>query len=47
MKKIENYGVLELNSEEIKNIEGGIMIGVAICLFAIGVSIGAALRTAN
>jgi len=41
LKKIE--GVYSLSRKELKSIEGGIMIGVAICLFALGMAIGAGI----
>jgi hypothetical protein len=40
MQNIDNFGVQELNAQEIKEIEGGIMIGLCICLFALGMAIG-------
>lgn len=40
LKNLENLGVKELNNKEIKETEGGLMISVAVCLFALGVSIG-------
>jgi len=41
MKK--NEGLYSLSEDELKSIEGGIMIGVAICLFALGMAIGAGI----
>ena len=40
MINLENFGVQELNAQEIKEIEGGIMITLCVCLFALGVAIG-------
>jgi hypothetical protein len=40
MKNIDNFGVKELNTKEIEEIQGGLMIGLCICLFALGVAIG-------
>jgi hypothetical protein len=34
MKNLENYGLVELNSSEISEIEGGFWIGVAASLCA-------------
>ena len=36
MKKLENYGVLELNTEEVKNIEGGFLITLPLVGFVWG-----------
>ncbi len=40
MGNLNNFGVQELNTREIEEIQGGLMIGLCICLFALGVAIG-------
>lgn len=45
MKNLNELNLVELNSDEIKNIEGGLMITACVCLFALGVFIGAQLGT--
>ena len=42
---LENYGISNLETLEMKTIDGGVMIGRVICLFALGVAVG--LGTGN
>lgn len=45
MINLQDLNLAELDSNEIKNTEGGIMITVCVCLFAVGVIIGSQLGT--
>jgi len=40
MEKLQIQGVSEMSSEEMKLIDGGVMIGLVICLFALGMAVG-------
>ena len=40
MKCLKQLDVQELNAQEIRQIEGGFMITLGICLFALGMAIG-------
>jgi len=39
MKTLENYGVLEMNTAEMKEIDGGV-IGLLIAAFIMGLMVG-------
>jgi len=43
MKNLKNYDVQELRSDEAQTIEGGFVIITGVCLFALGVAIGAGI----
>lgn len=45
MKSLEKLNLVELNSDELKNIEGGFMFTIAVCCFALGIWIGAQMGT--
>jgi hypothetical protein len=40
MENLQILGVSELSQKEIKLTEGGVMIGLVICLFALGMAVG-------
>lgn len=40
MENLQILGVSELSHKEMKSIEGGVMIGLVICLFALGMAVG-------
>ena len=40
MEKLQIQGVSEMSSEGMKLIDGGVMIGLVICLFALGMAVG-------
>lgn len=40
MNDLKIQGTSTLSNKEMKTIEGGLMIGLAICLFALGMSVG-------
>ena len=43
MKNLNNIKICELSKEDLQLVNGGIMFGVALCLFAIGMAIGAGI----
>ena len=45
--KLKEFNTLELSKNELQRIEGGILIGVAICLLALGMAIGAGIGNRN
>ena len=45
MKNLDKLNVVELNTNELKKIDGGIMFTVCVILFAVGVIIGSQLGT--
>lgn len=40
MEKLQIQGVSELSAKDLKTIEGGVMIGLVLCLFALGMAVG-------
>ncbi len=40
MKNLENYGVQEMNAKEIREVDGGSILGFLAVAFVVGVFIG-------
>lgn len=40
MKNLQIQGVSELSAKDLKTIEGGVMVAVLLCLFALGMAVG-------
>lgn len=40
MIDISHFEVQELNAQETREIEGGLIVALAVCMFALGMAIG-------